>query len=66
MNATEAKVLKVLAVEMTKTDDLMQAAWSACHAINNEAVAKWGQEWDGKAFTVAANIIRDSFAKAAA
>ena len=66
MNTTEAKVLRVMADEMTKTTDLIEAAWNACHRINDEAVAAWGTQWDGKAFTAAATIIRDSFAKAAA
>ena len=64
MNSTEAKVMTFVLDEMTKTDDLMVALWKACHKINDEAVAKWGQEWDGKAFAVAANIIQRTMSQA--
>lgn len=64
MNSTEAKILTVLAEEMTKTTDVVKAAWNACHRINAEAVALWGPEFDGKAFNAAAVVIKDSFAKA--
>jgi hypothetical protein len=64
MNSTETKILKALAVEMTQTEDVYEAAWNVCHAFNDEAVAAWGSEYDGKVFHVVAEVIKKSFAEA--
>jgi hypothetical protein len=64
MNSTEIKILQALAVEMTKTEDVIEAAWNVCHSFNDEAVAVWGSEYDGKVFQAVAKVIKDSFAQA--